>query len=76
MSKSTRAAWLEAAKKVGAGEFEGIRCPENNDDILKVTWFPGRPPNAGESEQAGEYQLLCPSCGAAIYMRTTRPVDY
>ncbi len=59
---STRMAWIDAAKKVGAGQFDGIRCPENDDDFLEVTWISG----PGKS---GEYRLRCPSCGAVNFMR-------
>ncbi len=54
--------WVEAAKKVGAGQSEDIRCPDNDDDFLEVTWIRG----PGE---AGEYRLLCLSCDAVNYMR-------
>lgn len=61
----SRTAWIEAAKRVGSGEWTGIRCPENNDDDLVVDWLPG--PESG----AGEYWLHCPTCGAQNFLRVS-----
>ncbi len=54
----TRSRWLEAARLVVAGHRHGLRCPENQDQDLEVTWsaFPDQP--------GGEYWLRCPGCGA------------
>lgn len=57
---TTRAAWLDVAKRVLAGEAKGIRCPENNDDELSVRWVP-----APDADEDGEYVLTCPGCGAS-----------
>ncbi|RDI59035.1 hypothetical protein [Nocardia pseudobrasiliensis] len=65
MSTTSTRRWIDAAKRVGNGELEGIRCPENGDDFLEVTWIPG----PGDT---GEYRLRCPTCGAENFLRTTR----
>jgi hypothetical protein len=53
--------WIEAAKMVRAGVREGLRCPENDDGDLVVTWLP-----AGDGRS--EFRLRCASCGAENYM--------
>lgn len=65
MTATSAKRWIEAAKRVGAGELAGIRCPENCDDFLEIDWIQG----PGET---GEYRMRCPSCGAVNFLRTTR----
>lgn len=59
----SRAAWIEAASRVTAGDWKEIPCPENEDDFLEVDWIPG--PLSG----SGEYHMRCPSCGAENWIR-------
>lgn len=59
----SRVAWLDAVKRVLEGDLAGLRCPENDDDILDVEWISG--PTSG----TGEYWLHCPRCGAENFVR-------
>ena len=52
------ARWIEAARLVAAGQRQGLRCPENQDGDLEVTWA------AFRDQAGGEYWLRCPACGA------------
>jgi len=61
---TSRDAWIAAGVAVARGERSGLRCPENDDDVLDVRWLPG--PAAGG---AGEWRLRCPTCGAQNFVR-------
>jgi hypothetical protein len=55
--------WVEALKRVAAGEREGILCAQNGDDFLVVEWIPFKRPGAA----GGEWWLHCPACGAETF---------
>ena len=61
----SRELWIAAAARVIDGDWNGIRCPENDDDYLDIEWIPG--PMSG----FGEYRLRCPSCGVENWVRET-----
>ncbi len=65
MTTTSTARWTDAAKRISNGQLEEIRCPENVDDFLKVTWIP----SPGDTR---EYRLRCPTCEAENFLRTTR----
>jgi hypothetical protein len=48
-SSDAQARWLEAARLVVAGHRHGLRCPENQDGDLEVTWA------ASPDHTGGEY---------------------
>lgn len=54
--------WLRVAKLVLDGQFDNLRCPESDDDILDVQWIVG--PTSG----SGEYWLRCRGCGAQNFI--------
>ncbi len=62
VSDTSRSRWLDAAKRVLAGERDNLLCPEHGDDNLLVQWIPF------ESETGGEYWLHCPCCGAQNFI--------
>lgn len=64
----TRERWLDVARRVANGQTEGLRCPENDDDLLMVEWISG--PHPGE----GEYRLYCPTYGAQNFLRKSGSV--
>jgi hypothetical protein len=45
---------------------DGLRCPENDDGDLIVTWIP-------DGGGGGEFKLRCASCGAENYMLVRDP---
>lgn len=58
----SRRAWVDAAKRVLAGEREGIVCPANGDAELLVDWVPF------DAAVGGEYRLACPVCGETNFV--------
>jgi hypothetical protein len=66
-NSGTQARWLEAARLVAAGHRQGLRCPENQDGDLDVTW------GAFPDQTGGEYWLRCPACGARNELLTHDP---
>ena len=58
-----RAKWLEAAKKVLAGDSGSIPCPKSDDEFLVVEWLPSR--DGG----SGEYHLRFATYGVETYIR-------
>jgi hypothetical protein len=67
--KESSKRWLDAGKRVLAGEREGLRCPEGDDGDLIVEWLPDR-------VSGGEFRLRCEACGATNYVLVRhRPDD-
>lgn len=66
-----RARWLEAARLVVADQRQELRCPENQDGDLEVTWA------AFPDQAGGEYWLRCPTCGAhnELLIRDHEPTE-
>jgi hypothetical protein len=64
-----RGKWIDAAKRAVAGDAGPIRCPENADADLAVTWLPA---SEADPEGRGEYRLRCPDCGAESYLLVSR----
>jgi len=69
--RDARARWLQAARLVIGGQRQGLRCPENQDGDLEVTWA------AFPDQTGGEYWLRCPVCGAhsEILARDHAPIS-
>jgi len=44
LEADVRSRWLVVSRKVVGGQLQGLRCPENQDGDLEVTWaaFPTR----------------------------------
>ena len=63
--------WIDAWKRVGEGERNGIRCPRNDDDFLILEWVQGKVPDS----PVGEWWLHCPTCGAQSFMRVASEPD-
>jgi hypothetical protein len=57
-----RAAWLEAAKAVLAGQTDGLKCPVCSNDTLDVEWLPFA------DGSGGEFRLRCRNCDAENYV--------
>jgi hypothetical protein len=70
-ASDAQARWLEAARLVVAGHRHGLRCPENQDGDLEVTWA------ASPDHTGGEYWLRCPACGARneLLIRDHEPIS-
>jgi hypothetical protein len=60
----SRQDWIDASRRVLAGETDHIRCPENDDDFLVIDWIPGR-------MSAGEFYLHYPYCDVTNYIRVS-----
>ncbi len=58
----SRRGWIDAGIMVTGSPSELIRCPENDDDYLVITWIPSQTPGKGE------FHLKCPTCGADNYV--------
>lgn len=61
-----RAAWIDAAKQVLAGQTTGLRCPVCDNDTLDAEWLPL------EDGTGGEYRLRCRTCGAENFVLKRR----
>jgi hypothetical protein len=59
--------WVEVAKRVAAGAWDGIVCPKNADaDVLIEV----REQRTGTDDARFEYWIHCPRCGAEIYFHS------
>jgi hypothetical protein len=61
--------WTEVAKRISWGEREGILCPQNQDDIVKVEWLPFR------SGVGGEWWVHCPTCKVESFILDREHVE-
>lgn len=60
--------WVEVAKRVAAGAWDGIVCPKNADaDVLIEV----REQRTGTDDARFEYWIHCPRCAAEIYFHSS-----
>jgi hypothetical protein len=68
LSESNRR-WIEVGLRVDRGEREGILCPKNQDDYMKVEWLPFK------SGIGGEWWVHCPTCKAENFLLQREHVE-
>lgn len=61
--------WIEVGLRVDQGEREGILCPKNQDDYMKVEWIPFK------SGVGGEWWVHCPTCKAENFLLQREHVE-
>lgn len=59
--------WVEVTRRVAAGAWDGIVCPENADAAVLIEV---RGQVSGTDDARFEYWIHCPACGAEIYFHS------